>query len=105
MTMNTLLISTVLENCARMQLILTTPFYTTCKLASYLLSEATPWAPVKSVSAMTPQFSNIEIYSRFRVDFFTSNMLANDSSAKHTLGVNSSLSRSVSLFVTSRSKY
>jgi hypothetical protein len=101
MTMNTLQISTIFENCARMQLILTTPFYTTCKWASYLLSEAKPWALVKSVSAMTLQFSIIKIYSRFRVDLFTSNMLANDSSAKHALGVNSSLSRSVSLFVTS----
>ena len=103
--MNTLQIYTILENCARRQLILTTPFYTTCKWASYLLSEAKSWAPVKSVSAMTPQLSTIEIYSRFRGDFFTSNMLPNDGSAKQALGVNSSLSRSVSLFVTSRSKH
>jgi hypothetical protein len=76
-------------------------FNTTCKWASYLLSEA----PVESVFAMTPQFSTIEIYSRFRVDSFTGNMLSNYGSAKHALGVNSSLSRSVSLFVTSRSKH
>jgi len=103
--MNTLQISTILENCARKPLILTTPFYTTYMWASYLLSDAKPWAPVKSVSAMTPQFSTIEIYSRFRVDFFTSNMLSNDGSAKHALGVNSSLSRSLPLLATSRSKH
>jgi hypothetical protein len=54
---------------------------------------------------MARQLSSIEIYSRFRVDLFTINMLTNDGSAKYALAVNSSLSRSVSQFVTFRSKH
>lgn len=94
LTTNTLQISTIVENCTRAL----TPFYTTCKWTSYLLCEAKPWAPVKSLSAMTPQSYTVEIYSRFRVDFFASIMLSNDGSAEHTLGV---IHRTVVLFLCS----
>ena len=61
MTMNTLLISTILENCARMQLILTTPFYTTCKWASYLLLFLLPDFPQKICHPRWPATSPSEV--------------------------------------------